>query len=62
MKRLPLLNLAAVAGVVIAVTLIGVKNVEGNTSNEILNVSYDPTRPVRRARWWRATSRPMSSR
>jgi sulfate/thiosulfate-binding protein len=46
MKRLPLLNLAAVAGVVIAVTLIGVKNVQGNTSNEILNVSYDPTREL----------------
>ena len=49
MKRLPLLNLAAVAGVVIAVTLIGVKNVEGNTSNEILNVSYDPTRELYRS-------------
>jgi sulfate transport system substrate-binding protein len=49
MKRLPLLNLAAVAGVVIAVTLIGVKNVQGNTSNEILNVSYDPTRELYRS-------------
>ncbi len=46
MKRLPLLNLAAVAGVVAAVALIGVKNVQGDTTHEILNVSYDPTREL----------------
>lgn len=46
MKRLPLLNLAAIAGVAVAVTLIGVKNVEGDTTHEILNVSYDPTREL----------------
>ncbi|MFB9127426.1 sulfate ABC transporter substrate-binding protein [Paraburkholderia dipogonis] len=49
MKRLPLLNLAAVAGVVIAVTLITVKNVHGTTAHELLNVSYDPTRELYRA-------------
>jgi sulfate/thiosulfate transport system substrate-binding protein len=45
-KRPPLLNLAAIAGVVLAVALIGIRNVEGNTSYEILNVSYDPTREL----------------
>jgi len=43
MKRPHLLNLAAIAGVVVAVTLIGVKNVQGDTTHEVLNVSYDPT-------------------
>jgi sulfate/thiosulfate transport system substrate-binding protein len=43
MKRVPLLDIAAVAGVAIAVALIGVKNVEGDTGHAILNVSYDPT-------------------
>jgi sulfate/thiosulfate-binding protein len=46
MKRLPLLNVAAIAGVVAAVVLIGVKNVQGDTTHEILNVSYDPTREL----------------
>lgn len=46
MRRPPLLNLAAVAGVVVAVALIGIRNVSGNTSYEILNVSYDPTREL----------------
>lgn len=46
MKRVPLLDIAAVAGVVIAVTLIGIRNVQGNTPQEILNVSYDPTREL----------------
>ncbi|EEA00811.1 sulfate ABC transporter, periplasmic sulfate-binding protein [Burkholderia sp. H160] len=49
MKRPSLLNLAAVAGVAIAVTLIGVKNVHGDATNEILNVSYDPTRELYRS-------------
>jgi sulfate/thiosulfate-binding protein len=43
MKRVPLLDIAAVAGVAIAVALIGIKNVQGDTAHEILNVSYDPT-------------------
>ena len=46
MRRPSLLNLAAVAGVVVAVALIAVRNVHGNTSYEILNVSYDPTREL----------------
>ena len=46
MKRPHLLNLAAIAGVVVAVTLIGVKNVQGDTTHEVLNVSYDPTREL----------------
>jgi sulfate/thiosulfate transport system substrate-binding protein len=45
-KRPPLLNLAAVAGVILAVALIGIRNVHGNTPDEILNVSYDPTREL----------------
>jgi sulfate/thiosulfate transport system substrate-binding protein len=45
-KRPPLLNLAAIAGVILAVALIGIRNVEGDTSYEILNVSYDPTREL----------------
>jgi hypothetical protein len=31
MKRVPLLDIAAVAGVAIAVALIGIKNVQGDT-------------------------------
>ena len=46
MKRPHLLNLVAIAGVVVAVTLIGVKNVQGDTTHEVLNVSYDPTREL----------------
>jgi sulfate/thiosulfate transport system substrate-binding protein len=48
MKRLPLLDIAAVAAVVVAIALIGVKNVQGDTTHEILNVSYDPTRELYR--------------
>ena len=48
MKRLSLLDIAAVAGVVVAVALIGVKNVQGDTTHELLNVSYDPTRELYR--------------
>jgi sulfate/thiosulfate-binding protein len=44
--RVPWLNLFAVAAVVIAASLITVKNLKGDTSNEILNVSYDPTREL----------------
>ncbi|WP_084687890.1 sulfate ABC transporter substrate-binding protein [Paraburkholderia oxyphila] len=46
MKRPPLLNLAAIAGVILAVALIGIRNVQGNSSYQILNVSYDPTREL----------------
>jgi len=40
------LNALAVTAVVIAVTLVVVKNIQGDTSNELLNVSYDPTREL----------------
>jgi sulfate transport system substrate-binding protein len=40
------LNAFAVAAVTIAITLVVVKNTHGDTSNELLNVSYDPTREL----------------
>jgi sulfate/thiosulfate-binding protein len=40
------LNTIAVAAVAIALTILVVKNIEGDTSNELLNVSYDPTREL----------------
>jgi sulfate/thiosulfate-binding protein len=40
------LNTIAVAAVVIALALVVIKNIEGDTSNELLNVSYDPTREL----------------
>jgi sulfate/thiosulfate-binding protein len=40
------LNAGAVAAVIVAFTVIFVKNVPGNTNNELLNVSYDPTREL----------------
>jgi len=48
MKRLPLLNLAAVAGVFVAIVLIGIKNSAGDSTHTLLNVSYDPTRELYR--------------
>jgi ABC-type sulfate transport system substrate-binding protein len=36
----------AVTAVVVAVTLVVVKNIQGDTSNQLLNVSYDPTREL----------------
>jgi sulfate/thiosulfate transport system substrate-binding protein len=40
------INLGAVAAVVMAFTLIFVKNLPGNINNQLLNVSYDPTREL----------------
>ena len=40
------LNAFAVAAVMIAMTLVVVKNIEGDTSSQLLNVSYDPTREL----------------
>jgi len=40
------MNLGAVAAVVVAFALIFVRNAPGNTSNQLLNVSYDPTREL----------------
>lgn len=45
-KRISWTNLAAVVAVFLAITLIVVKNVEANTSSQLLNVSYDPTREL----------------
>lgn len=44
--RLPLLNIAAVIAIGAAATAIAVKNVDGHVSNQLLNVSYDPTREL----------------
>lgn len=38
MKPIPRLSVGAVAAVVVAVTLIGVKNVQGDVNRQILNV------------------------
>lgn len=46
MKRIPWLSVGAVVAVAVAVTLIGVKNVQGDVDRQILNVSYDPTREL----------------
>jgi len=48
MKRIPWINLAAVVAVAVAATLIVARNVEGDTSHQLLNVSYDPTRELYR--------------
>jgi sulfate/thiosulfate transport system substrate-binding protein len=40
------LNAFAVTAMVVAVTLVVVKNIQGDTSNQLLNVSYDPTREL----------------
>lgn len=40
------LNAIAVAAVVIAVTLVVARNIEGSSSGALLNVSYDPTREL----------------
>ncbi|ELS34589.1 MULTISPECIES: sulfate ABC transporter substrate-binding protein [Pseudanabaena] len=46
-QRISWTNLAAVAAVILSVTLVVVKNVEsGNTSSQLFNVSYDPTREL----------------
>ena len=42
----PWLNLFALAAVFVAASLITVRNLHGDTSNAILNVSYDPTREL----------------
>jgi sulfate/thiosulfate transport system substrate-binding protein len=40
------INFGAVAAVIVAFALIFVKNAPGNTDNQLLNVSYDPTREL----------------
>lgn len=44
--RVPWLNLFGLAAVVVATSLVTVRNLHGDTANEILNVSYDPTREL----------------
>jgi sulfate transport system substrate-binding protein len=46
MNRIPLSSLAAIGAAVLSIILVIVKNVESNTSNQLLNVSYDPTREL----------------
>jgi hypothetical protein len=40
------INLGAVAAVLVAFALIFVRNAPGNITNQLLNVSYDPTREL----------------
>jgi len=40
------INIGAVAAVIVAFALISAKNAPGNTDNQLLNVSYDPTREL----------------
>jgi sulfate transport system substrate-binding protein len=40
------LNIGALAAVVIAIALVAAKNVSGDASRQILNVSNDPTREL----------------
>jgi sulfate transport system substrate-binding protein len=44
--RIPLLNVVGVVAIVCAATAIVVKNLPDERSNQILNVSYDPTREL----------------
>ena len=44
--RLPWLNVIGVVAIVLAATAIVVKNLPTDGSNQILNVSYDPTREL----------------
>ena len=44
--RIPWLNMLGVVAVVVATTAIVVKNVPDGRANQILNVSYDPTREL----------------
>jgi len=43
------INLGAVAAVMVAFALIVAKNVPGDTNNQLVNVSYDPTRELYRS-------------
>lgn len=45
-RRMSWGNLAAIAAVVLAITLVITKNVQGSPANQLLNVSYDPTREL----------------
>ncbi len=45
-KQISWTNVAAVSAVFLAIALVLAKNVKGDTSNQLLNVSYDPTREL----------------
>lgn len=45
-KRVPWLNVIGVVAVVLAATALVVKNLPDHTPNQLLNVSYDPTREL----------------
>ncbi|MHA3024442.1 sulfate ABC transporter substrate-binding protein [Mycobacterium sp. BMJ-28] len=44
--RIPVLNIVGVAAILLAGVLVTVKNLPDDTPNQLLNVSYDPTREV----------------
>src|ERR1700749_1888077 len=44
--RPPWLNFLGLAAVFVAATLVTARNLQGEPANEILNVSYDPTREL----------------
>jgi sulfate/thiosulfate-binding protein len=46
LSRLPLLSVLGVVAIVLAGVLITVRNLPDHTPNQLLNVSYDPTREV----------------
>jgi sulfate/thiosulfate transport system substrate-binding protein len=48
MIRIPWVNIAAVVAVIAGAMLIVARNVQGNASQSLLNVSYDPTRELYR--------------
>ncbi len=45
-RKIPWLNFAAVAAVFVAASLVTLKNLKSDTSDQLLNVSYDPTREL----------------
>lgn len=66
-RRWPWANIAAVAAIGVAALLIGWKNLQGKAPQQLLNVSYDPTRELYRelnaqyaARLARAGERPLA--
>jgi sulfate/thiosulfate-binding protein len=48
-RRQTLQNLAAVTAVIVGLSLIVIKNAPANTGNQLVNVSYDPTRELYQA-------------
>ena len=46
LRQLPLLNILGVVAVLVAATLVVVKNLPDHSTDQLLNVSYDPTREL----------------